>query len=1589
MQPELSLRGRIAGVLVLFAAVSLAVGLTLSEKPYGTISGVVVAEDTGKPLPRVHLDLTTREPNPEEYDMPLVVASIKTDKQGRFSQRVEAGMYYLLATTRAHKLKPVRVTVEEGRTTRLNLSLTPGKPFLQAIVHQHVNTPDKTAQVAVEGFVKPATLQVELYRTDEHKLLLEQHGDLGALLAPQRRSDQPHDIAGNPALTFIRRWEELITTRDAEGVFYQRLQIPLSGPGIYVVVVRGGETRAVDWVAQTNLALVTKTDGQTLLASVCDLTTGAPVPAANVTVYGNKGEISQGTTDAHGLLLLPAPNSENEGQRAVLATKNGYMAFLSAYVPSREGIPYRVYFQTDRPLYRPGHRVQFKGLVRKQQEEGYAVPSGERVEVEIRDPLNTLLYHKTITLNDYGSFYDVLDLDEEAATGSYEVKLRLAGREQYESFTVATYRKPEYEVKITPAQTRYVRGDKVQADVQATYYFGSPVPYAEVEYTILRSPYWFWLPEQEGGEADFGSDWNDEEGNFENWDNSGEVVAEGRTKTNADGAAQIRFGTGLPQEVQDQDYRYTIRVSVKDQSRRVVEQEQSVLVTRGEYKILLTPEAYLTAPGQLLTVKARVVDYDGKPQANVRVQAGLAKPEWDLKTDAERPTPSSEQLNPYTTDAKGEISFTVTPPHAGDYLALARVTDPRGNRISESVDVWVTSQAQPAAGHVRSGLQMVLDKRRYEPGDQASVLITSAEKADSVLVALEADRLYWYQLVPLVNKSAQVTLPVLPEYAPNVYVTASTVYKGERHDTLKRLNVSTAAHTLKVSVTSDKPQYRPGEQATYTVHTIGADGQPAAAEVALSVVDEALYAIAPDTAPAMLDFFYGRRSNSVVTDTSFPEMYLSADKATMPGAVRRYFPDTAYWNPTLLTDKNGLASFTLKMPDSLTTWRATARAATLDTAVGSATQKCLNRLPLSIRLEPPAFFTQGDHLKLAAIVHNDTGAPQRVTVRLEAPGLDVEGTTSRVISMNAAPQRLEWWVTANRVGSMKLTAGADAGQYQDAVELNVPCVPLGRVKETTPCGVLRERAEEVIPIEVRQDAVPGTTRLQVRLSPSLVSTAFGALGYLAQYPYGCVEQTTSVFLPNIALYQALRGTKQAAALPPDELPRMVNRGLLRLYNMARPGGGWGWWRYDDLDIWMTAYALQGLRAAQQAGFPINDTVYHDGLQALKTATTPELLHKQRIEPYERYEWTVKLAMAALTLAQGGEKQAAEGVLQYLRVQPLPTCALINCTRALKALGDDSGAAIMLGDLLGRARESDATLSWQENEPWLRADTELTALGLLALLEVNPHDERVNKALTYLATTRRGSGWVSTRDTAAVIQAIAVYVRQYPLPQAQYSASVELNGKLLQRVTLGPQSLTQPEVLIKVNPTELHTGTNQLVIRRDGAGELWYTCAFRQVLGGPEALAVPQTGSGIAVTREYHRIKPGHLLPQERMTLQPEPKARTRFQSGEIIEVKLRVSTNVQGYQQLVLEDPVPAGCEIMDRGDVDREDWDNWWTDMVVRDDRICFFLRDLKPGISVLTYHLRAQIPGQYNVLPSDLYVMYRPEIRAGGVADRLVISK
>lgn len=822
----------------------------------------------------------------------------------------------------------------------------------------------------------------------------------------------------------------------------------------------------------------------------------------------------------------------------------------------------------------------------------------------------------------------------------------------------------------------------------------------------------------------------------------------------------------------------------------------------------------------------------------------------------------------------------------------------------------------------------------------------------------------------------------------------------------QRLIVPARDKMLNLEIISNKKEYKPREAASYTILARNADGAPVSgAEVSLGVVDEAIYSVSPDYSGNIKSEFYGLRYSSVETHLSInysftgfagdKPMDLAKNKSTYQLAdfknegdlvqptIRKNFKDTAFWQPDVVTGADGKATVKVDLPDNLTTWRATARGVTADTKVGATKYKVVARKDVIMRLETPRFVTQGDTVTLSGIVHNYLNADKATQISLEVDGAQLQSSGKQTVTITRQGEhRIDWQISAPNAGEIKLLAKALTDTESDAVELPLTVMPRGlhQVKNES-TSFSDENAEKTFSMNLPPNADARARSFKIEVAPSIAGTLFGALDYLTTYPYGCTEQTMSSFLPNVIVSQALKNVKTSSIKDSNDLPKKVQKGMDRLYAYQHNDGGWGWWKDDQSDPFMTAYVVSGLTLAKQSGYEPDDNRIASGREKLK-----QMLDSGTTEAGTQIDLETRAFMVYALQESGSadghyvEKIASErGNLQpYGR-------ALLALT--LKQRKDDKRARDVAAEIERTVSADDFSAYWSSSrKPMLdfaeTNDTEATALSLKALARIKPDSPVLAKVARWLVSNRpSGYYWNSTKDTAFAILGLIDYLKISRELSPDYDLEVYLNGEnvLTQHVSSAAASQTF-SVSRKANDV---AGTNDIRIVKRGKGVVYFSSSLDYYTGEDDVAA--RGSADLNLTREYLRlsvVEDGYKLKWKTAPLSGE------VHSGDMLVVRLTL--NGSKARHLMIEDPIPAGAEQVESvGNLNLDytsgrDWTDWYSSREFRDNRTVFFL-DYFDGKATFQYAMRVQIPGQFRVAPARAELMYRASTQSNTASGKL----
>ncbi len=319
-----------------------------------------------------------------------------------------------------------------------------------------------------------------------------------ALSRHPARSGKVASFAEAPLLNsqqVVATWHQPVTSQERWDV--QTVPVEVKGKGVYLVEAVNKSLRAYTIVIVSDLAMITKQAPGRAVAFIVNRKTGEPVTNAELLLWSNASAHAQSWhTNAQGLVDTPVTADRNSDLRLMARAGADFtVSTLAAWtVGQKPNQDWTGYIYTDRPVYRPGHTVNFRAIVRAESPSGYIIPAVRNVDVSIDDPDQKTVYRKTLALSRLGTIHDSFTLPSGSALGDYSIRIpREENADLQGSFEVQEYKKPEYEVRVTPAKPRIIEGETVQATIDARYYFGEPVKNAKVTWAVYKTTPWLKL----------------------------------------------------------------------------------------------------------------------------------------------------------------------------------------------------------------------------------------------------------------------------------------------------------------------------------------------------------------------------------------------------------------------------------------------------------------------------------------------------------------------------------------------------------------------------------------------------------------------------------------------------------------------------------------------------------------------------------------------------------------------------------------------------------------------------------------------------------------------------------------------------------------------------------------------------------------------------------------------------------------------------------------------------------------------------------------------------------------------------------------
>jgi alpha-2-macroglobulin len=1188
----------------------------------------------------------------------------------------------------------------------------------------------------------------------------------------------------------------------------------------------------------------------------------------------------------------------------------------------------------------------------------------------------------------------------------------------HHGFQVADYRPNTFEISIDDGAAKG-ETKEFQLPVSAKYYMGKPLSKAQLAWHVSAYPTW---PQVRGFDDFRFGDSIEEGGSFStsqkvHLSEIGEARIDFTLPESETGPApmQVRVNaeiTDINQQTVAQSTSFTVDSSDYYLGVRTPEG----IVRAGEeaafsLAAVSSDGEVLQAPVEaLMKVERRIYNTVKVKGAGGRI---TTRTETELIGAVEQPVKFETRLHPETgVPVAASIPFTLA--EAGDYEVTFLSKDADGRDVRTRTLLRVAGADEPAwTWHDGIRIDVTPDREAYQIGETAKLLVRSPVFGRA-LVTTERGGVRETRSLEITEHETVVEIPIVDGSAPNLFasvliVRGSADSPHEHPNTDYRLGycqllVEDAKTVLEVAIEKPgAPWQLPGAEVPVGAVVTDHAGEPVEnVEVTLYAVDEGVLSLTGYVTPVPGETFHAPFPLAVHTGQSLSDLlpenpgersfdnkgYViggGGEEGLDPNRVRKNFQALAFWAGALVTDAEGRVSATFTAPDNLTTYRIVAVVAG-ENRFGSADDKLVINKPLIIEPALPAFGNAGDVMDLSAVLHNNTENSVDLEIRVQLDNHAefmpvVEGLVPTSLKKTGEADRPDLRVRrvtlaageTNKVGfpAMFTRMGAATWNWKatevtnaaltDAVESKLQIgYPVPLLREARSLTLTEAGKSADLLAKVDPKLLNGRGKVSVTLSNSRALEALDAIDYLLEYPYGCVEQTTSSTLPWLSTQQLREALPQLKATD-AEIERAIATGARRLISMQTAKGGLSYWPGgDEPMLWGSAYGGMALALAERSG----TSIPADRLDDLWNYLSEQLRDTAKVthsgDLHNRC-----LALYTLSLA-GRSEPAYHDVLFNKRGQLSRDSRALLALAMMESAGGERDDALKqrVGTLLAKDKDQPG-----ENPSHWYQPHYATAVELLAWSRWDALNARSGELLEGLLGVPKGrAAWGSTYLNSWGLMAIAENSAASASALADTVCRVKF-GDEVREVVFG-QKLSGELVTFdfegdrRGQPLEVSLGNSAKIFAHVG------------IESQPEIAPRVAENHGFGIERTYHRLTAeGAVEPVESLEV------------GDMVLVTLHLSIpENEKFNNLAIDDPLPAVFEAVNpefktqAGDQQlafHGDWKRLYCNHTeLRTDRALFFCDYLHQGGDYAVQYLaRVVAPGEATAAPAKIEAMYEPQ--------------
>ena len=1350
--------------------------------------------------------------------------------------------------------------------------------------------------------------------------------------------------------------------------------------GIFTVVARNVSKRwqySRRWVMITDLGITIKRAGGQFLVWVNSLSSLEPISGAEVTLFSlNNQVIAKGFTDGGGVASFQLTDevlkefSTRTNYILITAAHDKDLSFvetqrLNSQISTTDfdvtGQPYLrhgydAFVYGERDIYRPGETAKLAVIVRGP---NATVPPSFPLKMEILGPDNRIYDEFRKKINEEGACEFQVEFPSYVKTGRYTARA-LVGKDNEigrGKFSVEEFMPDRIKVKVKTDLESYDLGQDINIYVEALNLFGPPAAGRRVEAQAEIASRWFSSPKWRS------FIFNDHNKQFKKVSsNMGKATLDDQGKHKY----VLKTQTGI---LPPSALRGNVAVTVLEPGGRAVTGYKTVDIhPYSHYAGLRRTEEGYAEINKPVEMEFVVVDQKGESTPGRQCKVSCYRVTWQsilrrtggrrgYRYVSEKQEDLVKSLTVTSEAAPGKFEFT--PEQYGEYRIEIKDVESNG---SASINFYASGWGYaPWAMDRPERLEIDLDKAAYRPGEVIKAQIRSPF-AGKLLLTVEGDKIYHHEALMMDENTATVDVPVLPEYKPNVYISASVIRSTqslERHAPVRAFGVvplPVDCGDNKLSIVLDTPaEMRPLQPLTvsFTVKSSIQDRASRIKYLTIAAVDEGICQLTNFQTPDPFGHFFGKKRLEVQSFDIYSAVLPEVEKADTPSSAagdaeaqrrKRVSPisvmrvkPVAMWSGLVKTDANGRGSVTFDVPQFNGTLRIMAVSFSGD-QFGSERKDIKVFDPIVLTPTFPRFIAGGDRFQVPVSIFNGTGKSDQFEVRLDIDGpVEKPQPDVQVVALDSKKEgQVIFSLKAQELmGKVTFSLSASGGGESTAMITEVPLRPAAPAITLSGSGVVRAGAEASFTFP--GDWVPGTTEFDLTLSSFPAMEFAGSLQYLLRYPYGCAEQTTSRLFP-LLYFNDMAKLVEPELFGAQSADYFIQEGLTRLENMQMRDGHFAYWPGGDYsNPWTSIYVSHFFVEARKAGYEIPDRIYKQMIKALQ----------DHVKRSTRDNWQLQTkAYACYVLAMAGRPD--KSTMFYLKNNELDNMSDYSQFQL-------AGAFALSGDINTARSLFPSTVTPQEvkRETGRNFNSSIRAKAIMlnSLAEADPDHPAVPKLIKSLAdAAAKSNRWYTTQDNAFAFLALGKIMRKQP--PGKYTGTVKLDGESYADFDSGDHQFSDKGWAGK-----------KITLDVQGTGNCYY---YWTAFGIPVSPDIKEFDQELMVRRRY---------------LDKEGKAINydQVQQGDMIIAQITAKALTEDMDNIIIADLLPAGFEIENPRLESRAGipWIKGGTRpayMDIRDDRMLLFVNLRRQRERKFHYALRAVTVGEFILPPVVAEAMYDP---------------